>query len=93
MISTPRRIAALGSPTVSPGSPHVIARRELLGRIARIATMAAMVVVALLVAGVVGLSLYAYSHNGRIYEGVKVGDVPVGGMTGDLAEAAIPSPL
>ena len=51
--------------------------------------MAAMVVVALLVAGVVGLSLYAYSHNGRIYEGVKVGDVAVGGMTRESAEAAI----
>lgn len=89
MISTPRRIAALGVPKVSPGSSSVLARRAMLGRIARWATFAAAVVAALIVAGVVGLSLYAYSHNGRIYEGVSVGGVAVGGMTRESAAAKI----
>src|SRR5215203_3843302 len=89
MISTPRRIAALGLPAVPQGSYDVLARRAMLGRIARLATIAALVVAALLVAGIIGLSLYAYSHSGRVYEGVKIGDVAVGGMSREDASAAI----
>ena len=89
MISTPRRIAALGLPAVPPGSYDVLARRAMLGRIARLATFAALVVAALLVAGIIGLSLYAYSHSGRVYEGVKRrgcrrrGNVPRRGLSRD----------
>ena len=89
MISTPRRLAALGLPAVPPGSSDVLARRAMLSQIARLATVTALVVAALLFAGIIGLSLYAYSHSGRVYEGVKVGDVSVGGMSREEASAAI----
>jgi len=51
--------------------------------------MAAGIVAALLVAGIIGLSLYSVSHGDRIYEGVKIGDVSVGGMSREDAATAV----
>jgi vancomycin resistance protein YoaR len=59
---------------------------ELLNFVSR----TAFIVTALLVfASVVGLSLYGYSHADRIYEGVTVSGVSVGGMSEAQARAAL----
>src|SRR5215203_5121709 len=40
-----------------------------------------------------GLSLYGFSHGSRIYEGVQVAGVDVGGMTKAEARSALHAPL
>jgi len=50
----------------------------------------ALAVIALfLAAGALGLGLYASAHADRIYEGVTIGRVPVGGLSRDAARAKI----
>src|SRR5688572_30331841 len=65
------------------------AARRTTDRVARIVTIAAAVVAAVLVAGIIGLALYGYSHNDRLYEGIVVAGVEVGGMSRADAGAAI----
>lgn len=43
----------------------------------------------LLIASVVGLALYAYGHQGRVYQGVSVAGVELSGLTRSEAEQAI----
>src|SRR5688500_17771228 len=52
-------------------------------------TGAVLVLAVFLGAGVVGLGLYASAHEDRIYEGVDVAGVRVGGMTEVEARAAL----
>ena len=49
----------------------------------------AAIVGTLLVALAIGLGLYAYGHQGRIYQGVSVGGVDLSGMTPTEAQAAL----
>ncbi|HET8521691.1 MAG TPA: peptidoglycan binding domain-containing protein [Thermomicrobiales bacterium] len=56
-------------------------KRAQLLMIARVAQTALMIVTLLFVASVAGLALYGYTHANRIYEGVSVAGVPVGGLT------------
>ena len=56
---------------------------------ARVAALACVAIAAVLGAGVLGLGLYAAAHGDRIYEGVEIAGVPVGGMTQAEASAAI----
>lgn len=58
-------------------------------RLARLATLAFLVVGTFVLAGSVGLALYASTHAGRIYQGVTVGDLDLGGMTPEAATAAL----
>jgi vancomycin resistance protein YoaR len=44
---------------------------------------------ALTIGGLLGLWLYGFTHSSRIYEGVSVGDVSVGGMTRAEARATV----
>lgn len=53
------------------------------------ATRAFLVLLVFTLAGATGLTLYAASHQGTIYQGVSIGGVPVGGMTPDEAERAV----
>ena len=57
--------------------------------IARWLTGTLLVVVLFLGAGIVGLGLYASAHADRVYEGVEVAGVRVGGMTRAEARAAL----
>ncbi|MCC7024514.1 MAG: peptidoglycan binding domain-containing protein, partial [Thermomicrobiales bacterium] len=77
------------------GSAHAGARAIGLplpppsARLSRIATLAFLGVVLFVVAGAAGLGLYASSHAGRIYEGIHVGDLNVGGLTPSEAGEAL----
>src|SRR5690242_21368792 len=64
-------------------------RASALARVADWAAKALMVAVVFCVAGVAGLALYASSHAGRVYEGVSVGGIGLGGMSPADAEAAL----
>ena len=64
--------------------------RSLTARsLGRWLTGAALVFAVFLSAGVLGLGLYASAHDHRIYEGVEVAGVRVGGMTEAEARAAL----
>lgn len=89
MSSTTQHVSVVIPPTAPAATPDSSMRHLQLARIARWATLAAIVVAALLLAGVVGLGLYAYSHDDRIYEGVTVAGVAVGGMSREEAGVAI----
>jgi vancomycin resistance protein YoaR len=54
---------------------------RVVDRVARTLTVAAVVVAALLAAGAFGLALYGHSHDNRLYEGMEVAGVDVGGMS------------
>lgn len=56
---------------------------------ARILTRALAVAVVFVLAGAIGLALYAQSHAGRVFEGVSAGGVRIGGLTEADARAAI----
>ena len=60
-------------------------------RLVRIATMTFVAFLAFALAGSIGLALYASTHAGRIYQGVTVGDVDLGGMSPGAAAAALDS--
>src|SRR5687768_2474557 len=62
---------------------------RLLDRVARWITVLAVAVAAFLAAGALGLALYGYSHDDRLYEGIVVAGVDVGGLTRNEAAAAI----
>jgi vancomycin resistance protein YoaR len=72
-------------------SRHVRRARLFLSfdAVAHAASLALLVAVLFLSAGVVGLALYGYSHANRIYEGVTVGGVPIGGLTQTEARARL----
>src|SRR6478735_3829583 len=57
-------------------------------------TVLAVVTLAIaLLAILAGLSLYGFSHGSRVYEGVHVAGVDVGGMTKAQARTALQEPL
>ena len=56
---------------------------------ARAVTVAFLAVVLFVVAGATGLGLYASSHAGRIFEGVTVVGIELGGLTPEQARAAL----
>lgn len=56
---------------------------------ARVLSVAVAVVAALLVSAVVGLGFYAQGHGQRIYEGVSIAGIPVGGLTEAAAAARV----
>ena len=75
-----------------PGSARADApaRRTVpTAALARWSTRALIAVATLLAAGALGLGLYAAAHANRVYEGVEVADVRVGGMERDEARAAL----
>src|SRR5687767_1027733 len=49
--------------------------------VARLLTRVLLVVALFLAAGVAGLALYASSHQGRIYQGVQVAGLDLGGLS------------
>jgi vancomycin resistance protein YoaR len=57
--------------------------------VARVATIAFLALALFVAAGAVGLGLYASTHAGRIYEGVKVAGVNVSGLTPEQARASL----
>jgi len=75
------------APAVAP--PRERRRSPPLAAAARVATTCCLLVAAFLGAGVAGLGLYAAAHAERIYEGVAVAGVRVGGMTETQARAAL----
>ncbi|MDP9369665.1 MAG: peptidoglycan binding domain-containing protein [Chloroflexota bacterium] len=79
----PRRLALAGG--------QVEARRTntVQDRLARVLQLAVMMTGAVLLAGIAGLGLYANAHAERVFEGVDVAGVPVGGMTKAEAIAAV----
>lgn len=58
-------------------------------RLARLATVVALVVGLFVLAGAAGLGLYAASHDGRIYQGVNVAGVDLGGLAPEEARALL----
>lgn len=56
---------------------------------ARLLTQALAVALVFVLAGAIGLALYAQSHVGRVFEGVSAVGVRLGGMTEDEARAAL----
>ncbi len=76
--------AAAGRP-VAPTLPA--ASREL----GRLLTRALVIVVLFVAAGAAGLGLYASSHAGRIYQGVRVAGLDLGGLSTADARAVLDS--
>src|SRR5215216_3171545 len=60
-----------------------------LRAIARIASRVAALIALFAVAASLGLLLYGYAHDDRVYQGVMVAGVEVGGMTETEARSAI----
>ncbi|MEZ4561365.1 MAG: VanW family protein [Thermomicrobiales bacterium] len=58
-------------------------------RLAPVAMAAFLAVLTFVLAGSIGLALYGSTHAGRIYQGVTVGDLDLGGLTPQAAEAAL----
>jgi vancomycin resistance protein YoaR len=58
-------------------------------RLGRTLTVVLALVAILAAAAVAGLGLYAYGHQGRVYQGVSVGNVDLSGMTRAEAVAAL----
>ncbi len=73
----------------SPAGMTRASRRRLLKPVARLTGAVFLVLAAVLVAGSIGLGLYASAHGSRVYEGVSVAGVRVGGMTRAEARAAL----
>jgi len=84
-MSATARIGDVTERLATTRRPSAVATRVL----SRWLTSALVVVSLFLVAGAVGLGLYASAHADRIYEGVAIGDVSVGGLTRDAARAKI----
>ena len=57
--------------------------------VARLLTRALLVVALFLAAGAAGLALYASSHQGRIYQGVQVAGLDLGGLSAADARARL----
>ena len=57
--------------------------------VARLLTRALLVVALFLAAGAAGLALYASSHQGRIYQGVQVAGLDLGGLSPADARARL----
>lgn len=70
-------------------APNARLRPRTLRSAARVATAGFLMSVAIQVAGVLGLSLYATSHSDRIYEGVSMAGVEVGGLSVSDARSAL----
>lgn len=58
-------------------------------RLVRIASVAFMAILTFVLAGGIGLALYASTHAGRIYQGVTVGDLDLSGLTPAAAATAL----
>lgn len=76
-----------GVPAEASKSPLTLP--HLAPRLAPIATAAFLAVLTFALAGSIGLALYSSTHTGRIYQGVTVGDLDVGGMTPEAAASAL----
>lgn len=81
-----------------PGRVEILAEQKGAGQAGmvwgwtvRALQLAVMITAALLVAGAAGLGLYANAHAGRVFEGVEVAGVDVGGMSEAEALLAIQS--
>jgi vancomycin resistance protein YoaR len=76
-----------GVPAEASKSPLTLPR--LAPRLVRMATVTFLALLTFVLAGSVGLALYASTHADRIYQGVTVGDLDLGGMTAEAAAAAL----
>ncbi len=76
-----------GVPAEASKSPLTLP--HLAPRFVRLATVTFLAVLTFALAGGIGLALYASTHAGRIYQGVTIGDLDVGGMTPEAAESAL----
>ncbi len=65
-------------------TPHAV-----LQEVARLSTRVLIVVALFMAAGVAGLGLYASSHQGRIYQGVHVAGLDLGGLSAVSARARL----
>lgn len=74
---------------VSATAPAEQSRRRELRYGASVATALFGLALALMAGAVVGLWLYGFTHSTRIYEGVSIGDVHVGGMSRAEAREAV----
>ena len=72
-----------------PVAPTARPRRRLLRPVARLTGAVFLVLAAILIAGSIGLGLYSSAHGGRVYEGVSVAGIRVGGMTRAEAQVAL----
>ncbi len=72
----------LSRPLCGPVPPSALAAARLLTRMLAIALV-------FVLAGAVGLALYAQSHAGRVFEGVSAAGVHLGGMTEVEARSAL----
>src|SRR5215210_953252 len=66
-----------------------LSRRAALPEVARLLTRVLIVVALFTAAGVAGLGLYASSHQGRIYQGVHVAGLDLGGLSAADARARL----
>ncbi|HEX2282779.1 MAG TPA: peptidoglycan binding domain-containing protein [Thermomicrobiales bacterium] len=66
-----------------------LTRRAASPEIARLLTRVLLVVALFMTAGVAGLGLYASSHQGRIYQGVQVAGLDLGGLSPADARARL----
>lgn len=62
---------------------------HLAPRLAPVVTAVFLAVLTFVLAGSIGLALYGSTHAGRIYQGVTVGDLDLGGMTPEAAATAL----
>jgi len=78
---------------LSPAKPVFAVLRDpaRLRVVSRAATKIAGVFALFLVACALGLGLYAFTHSGRIYEGVSAGDVSLSGLTPSEARTVLAS--
>ncbi len=60
-----------------------------MAKLGHILTWVFVAVATVAIATIIGFSLYAYGHQGRIYQGVSVAGVDLSGMTRSEAEAAL----
>ena len=76
-----------GVPVEASKSPLTLPR--LAPRLVRFATIAFLALLTFVLAGSLGLALYASTHAGRIYQGVTVGDLDLSGMSAEEAASAL----
>jgi vancomycin resistance protein YoaR len=86
---TPAYLSSSAPTTPFPTVGRGHRRSPVLAVTARVLSTAVAVVAALLVSAVVGLGFYAQGHEQRIYEGVSVAGIPVGGLTEAAAAARV----
>ncbi len=78
-----------GTDSGDPGSGWRMRAVTIAGRRLRIITVAGLVLLFVLIGGAVGVYAYDSAHKDQIADGVKVGDVDVGGLNRDQAARRI----